>query len=352
MAEEDNVLAAWRLARAQGWSCGVISAMQGLRTLYTDTGRGAAWARLLEAIVPEFIDVASDGPRPGLEEEWSLVTEYRVHLARERRAYGGAERLQRLRVVDWERKRAQPALETAPETPNDAQQNAIRSLAVSVHEFAEIQRKKGDPACVGPYGESFDLAGAIGDTTLQGICAFNIGGAYLGDEVADLKDLDEAERWCQKSLELRPQGDALDRGKSIGELGGVALRRFLDARGAQRPVEEFAHHLAQAAQFYEQALEMTPQTAITDRGIIHNQLGAIYGNAGDADRALYHFRQDIRYKEQDGDLFGAGQTRRNVALTLKGGGRWRTPAPMPRRPAPASRLLGSALLPKSSEPKA
>jgi hypothetical protein len=42
MAEEDNLLAAWRLARAHDWRGSVISAMQGLRTLYSATGRGAA----------------------------------------------------------------------------------------------------------------------------------------------------------------------------------------------------------------------------------------------------------------------------------------------------------------------
>jgi hypothetical protein len=41
-AEEDNLLAAWRLARARGWWHRVTSAMQGLRTLYDATGRGAA----------------------------------------------------------------------------------------------------------------------------------------------------------------------------------------------------------------------------------------------------------------------------------------------------------------------
>jgi tetratricopeptide (TPR) repeat protein len=66
---------------------------------------------------------------------------------------------------------------------------------------------------------------------------------------------------------------------------------------------------------------MMPATAVTDRGIMHNQLGVIYDSAGDIDRALYHYRQDIRYCEQAGDIFGAGQTRYNVALALLGVGR-------------------------------
>ncbi len=56
MAEEDNLLAAWRLARQYGWWRRVISAMQGLRTLYEETGRGPAWRRLVEAVTPDFVD--------------------------------------------------------------------------------------------------------------------------------------------------------------------------------------------------------------------------------------------------------------------------------------------------------
>jgi tetratricopeptide (TPR) repeat protein len=61
---------------------------------------------------------------------------------------------------------------------------------------------------------------------------------------------------------------------------------------------------------------MFPKHAITDRGIVHNQLGNICLGAGDIDRALHHYQKAIRYKEQAGDAFGAGQTRYNVAITL------------------------------------
>jgi len=66
---------------------------------------------------------------------------------------------------------------------------------------------------------------------------------------------------------------------------------------------------------------MMPATAVTERGITHNQLGVIYRNIGDIDRALHHYQQDIRYCEQGGDIFGAGQTRFNVAIALLDAGR-------------------------------
>jgi hypothetical protein len=122
VAEKDNLLAAWGLAREHGWWSAIISPMRGLWSLYDGTGRDAAgWRRLVETIVPDFIDPATDGPLSGREEEeWSLVTDYRVGLARRERDWAKAERLQRI-LLGWNRERARPALETASEARNKEQ---------------------------------------------------------------------------------------------------------------------------------------------------------------------------------------------------------------------------------------
>jgi tetratricopeptide (TPR) repeat protein len=226
--------------------------------------------------------------------------------------------LQRV-CVDWDRERARQALETSPEKWNNDQRHAIRMLSVSVHELAEVQRAKADPACANAYREAFDLASAIGYTAGQAVCAFNLCHAYIA--IADLRNLDEAERWSRKSLDLHPPGDALGRARSIATLGAVFYSRFMEAMAARRPGAECARHLAEGAKFYEQALEMLPESAVTDRGGAHLQLGGIYFAAGDSDSALKHLRQAVRYFEGAGDLFGAGQTRFNAAVTLLSAGR-------------------------------
>jgi hypothetical protein len=165
-AEEDNLLAAWRLAREHGWWYGVISAMQGLRTLYDNTGRPAAWRRLVDAVVPEFVDPTTEGALAGREELWSLVIEYRVRLAQAERRWPEAARLQRLRV-DWDRERAAPALAVPAEGPDDRQRHLIRMLVASLHALAEIQREQGEPACIQGYEDSRRLAGEIGDRLLR-----------------------------------------------------------------------------------------------------------------------------------------------------------------------------------------
>jgi tetratricopeptide (TPR) repeat protein len=292
--------------------------MQGLRTLYDATGRRAAWRRLVNEVVPDFVDPASDGPLAGLEDEWSLVTEYRVRFAREGRNWVVAERLQRVRV-DWQRQRAQPALAVTPDGRDATQRDAIHMLGTCLHELAQIQWEQGSPTCTATYREALNMASASGNTVGQAIYAFNLGHAYK--DIADLRNLDEAERWYQKSLDLIPPDDRLGRGRCVAQLGMVAYERFKDARTAKRPVEELARHLTEAVRLYEQALDMFPATSVAERGVTHNALGVICRSAGLIDRALHHYQQTIRYQEQAGNIFRAGQTRLNVALALNAAGR-------------------------------
>jgi tetratricopeptide (TPR) repeat protein len=313
MAEEDNLIAAWRLARQHGWWRCVIFAMQGLLMLYRETGRAPAWRRLVEAVTPDFVDPDTDQPLPGREDDWNVVTDYRVHLAREERDLDRAARLQRL-LVNWCREYTREALATAAEQRNDRQRNPVRNLAASIHELGEIQRENNDPACAESYREAFGLGETIGNTAGQATCAFNLGIAYT--DIGALRDFDAAEQWLKRSFDLRPPGDGRGRGASLAQLGKVAIFRFDDASKGGQPDEERLRLLNDAARYYGESLELFPPTAIVEHGVTHNQLGGIFLRAGDIDRAQQHYRQSIRYKEQAGDIFGAGRTRRNVALAL------------------------------------
>jgi len=307
-AEEPNLLHAWALARKHGWWDPVTSAMQGLRQLYDHTGRRAEWARLVAEIVPDFVDPETGGPLPGREDEWGFANDYRVRLARETRQWEAAERLQRIRV-ERDRRRFR-----------DDDQNTVRTLAVGLHELGEIQRETGRAECADSYRESFDLALGIQDRSGAATAAFNLGHSYL--DTPAMRNLDEAERWYRKSLDLTPAGDRLGRARCLGQLGHVAYERFQDARKAGRPQAEILRHLNDAARQYHEALQMTPSDAIGQLAAIHNQLGVIYRNAGDLDRALHHYRESIRLEEAQGNLYGAAQTRYNVALALAGARRF------------------------------
>ncbi len=316
-AEEANLLHARHLARAHGWWQRVISTMQGLRVLYDHTGRWAEWGRLVEEIVPDFVDPASDGPLPGQEEDWGLVTAYRVKLALQARQWAKAERLQRV-CVDWDRQRAAPALVAPPEALDDAQRNAIRTLAVSLEHLGHIQCEQGQPDCVESYREALSLAERIGDQPHAANAAFNLGHAYKG--LPAIRDLAQAERWYRRSLNMSGEHHRHDRAQCLAGLGLVARERFAEARAANKPGKELLYHLNNAIRLHHQSIELLPSSAVDDLAVAHNSLGNLYSEGDDLDHALPHYRESIRYEEAAGNVYAAAQTRFNVALALRDAG--------------------------------
>ncbi|MCI0647548.1 MAG: tetratricopeptide repeat protein [Chloroflexi bacterium] len=101
----------------------------------------------------------------------------------------------------------------------------------------------------------------------------------------------------------------------------MAWERFKEARAAVWPGAELLAYLNAALDYYHQALDLLPVDAVDDLAVAHNQLGLIYYEAGDLERALPHYRESIRYAELQGDFYGVGQTRRNVARALVQRGR-------------------------------
>jgi tetratricopeptide (TPR) repeat protein len=206
--------------------------------------------------------------------------------------------------IEWCRTRARPALEGAPKALDAVQRNEIRSLAVSIEVLGHLLREQGNSSCAKAYLEALEYYVKIGDVAAQEKCVFNLGLAY--QNVPELRDLDKAERWYRQSLDLCDPRNTPGRGQTIGQLGRVALARFLDAQSAKRPAADLAKHLSEAAELYEKSLTMLAETDIAGRGTVHNQLGVIYDYGGDIDRALRHYGQDIRCCEESGDIFGAG----------------------------------------------
>ncbi len=128
-----------------------------------------------------------------------------------------------------------------------------------------------------------------------------------------LRDLAQAEHWYRRSLELRSESDPLGCGKCHAHLGIVSYERFRAARATKQPKAELLSHLNAAVEFCHQALDLLPENAVDDLAVLHNMLGSIYGDVGDLDRALTHYRESIRYKEAADNTYGAGITRFNVA---------------------------------------
>jgi len=327
-AEEVNLLHARQLAlrharsaargdaRANGWWGRVISTMQGLDQLYDHTGRRAEWARLVNEIVPDFVDPASDGPLLGRHEDWNIVTEYRVRLAIEMRLWAEAERLQRIHV-EQARLFAAAALAAPSETLDGAQSQAIRSLAVSLERLGQIQVGQEKPECADALHEAIPLCQRIGDKAEESKVAFNLGRAYRN--VPAIYDLARAEYWFRRSLELSDERDRFGHGRCLSQLGLVAYERFLEARAVQKPDPE--QYLRGAEQFCYDALDLFPSGEVEDLAAAHNLLGIIHAMTGNFDRALPHYREAVRYFEAAGNLYKAAGARFNVAFALRDRGR-------------------------------
>ena len=317
-AEEANLHHALSLARAGGQSQAAVECLQGLHVLYERTGRDGEWARLVTNITPDFTDPDTGGPLPGRDDEWGIITSYRVRLAWQARDWPAATTLQTARIA-WNQDRAAAALAAPPASLTPLQRNEIRNLGVSLLELANILLEQDDPGCLPHIQEALTLAQRIGDRASEAQRAGSLGNAYL--MVPGLRDLDQAERWFQHSLSLRPDGDRLGRAGCLHQLGRVAQETFDDARAAGEAEEVLLEHLNTALRSYQQAQDLTPADDHEHRALIENQLGTIYGRAGDTRQALRHYQQAIQHDQARGYVYGAAQDRYNIAVLLARDGR-------------------------------
>lgn len=316
-AEEANLLQARNLALINKWLHGVISAMDGLRWFYEQMGFKAKWERLVDELIPDFVDPVTGGPLPGREKEWESVTLYRAHIARKSRNWSEAERLLGA-LVERNRKDAADAIDLSPEKLDHVHRNNIASLASSIGDFAELLSEMGRPECVAMFEEELMLKERIGSLVGASICALNLGNAYKN--ISYIRDLAKAEIWYRQSLKLTDENDMLGRAKCFNQLGYVAYERFKEAISMGASGEELLIHFNAASKSYHRALDMLPKNAVSDLAVTHNQLGILYMYE-DVDRSLHHYRHSIRYEEMQGNMYGAAMTRVNVAFALLYAGR-------------------------------
>lgn len=314
-AEESNLLYARQLALKRGWWRAIILSMQGLRWLYDQTGMWVEWRRLVEEIVPLFVDPKTDGPLPGREEEWNEVIDYQVKMAIQSRKWDEALMLQK-KNVNWHQEKAGPALAFETHKIDERGRNDIRNYVISMADLARIQRETGDAGCVLSYKEAIEKSETYTFGPEAAAWTMNLGNAYM--DLAEIRDLDQAEYWFRRGLDLTPESDGLGRGRCLGSLGNVAHERFWDTLKASMPENR---HLESAWKFYQQALETIPPNAADDLAATHNALAAVCDYFRRFDEALRHYQLAIRYKDELGDIYGAAQYRLNTAFSLADAGR-------------------------------
>jgi len=311
--EETNLLHARHLARQNGWWRSVLGTMQGLDDLYDHMGRRSEWKKLVEEVVPDFVNPATDEPRRGHEDGWAVVNQYRLRLAEDNRHWAEAERLGEA-LLKRTRQRAGGIVNRDMRSLTEGDRNEIANLAVTLHQLGRIQYELNEPGCSASFEEAFDLNEQIGRRGGAANNASALGSAYKN--VPAIRDLDKAEHWYGQSLEHYDEHDCLNRGRCQLYLGNVALDRFDEAQTAEEPHAKLPEHINSAVTAYQKALEQIPSNAVNDLAIVHNQLGVSYRKAGDIKRARTHYQEAIRNYESVGNTFAAAQTRYNAALAL------------------------------------
>lgn len=310
--EEANLLTARRLAcRTQWWDL-VISVMQGLFALYDHQGRSVELARLVAEIVPNYCS-SEDEPLVGREDDYSVVMDYRVKIAKDvERDLARAEELQKKRVAH-DRVRAEEALALPVdiEVP-PALRHSLRTLAVSLGTLGQLQRDAQETACVDSFQEAGGLLGRIGDRVTQAITELDLGNCFL--KLSSLRNLDAAASAYQRSLDLCVPSDALTRSVCLQQIAMVYHMRFNEAHAANEAAEILLQHANAALLNYTGALNLCPQTALTARGRMHHQLGSFHDDIGQWDEAFDQYAQALQCKGATGSRHGAGQIRQNMAI--------------------------------------
>jgi tetratricopeptide (TPR) repeat protein len=316
--EEGNLLRAVELGRRHRMTRSEVNALQALHRLYRFTGRDTAWASLVTQALSDYLE-PNGGPRPGFENEYGIVTSWRIEIARGRRDFATAVRLQTAMVTRAE-DRARPYLDQPAADLDPRARSLLRSLAVAEQDLGHLLIEQDDPsAALVHYQASYDLVERIADTAGPAIIASCLGNAYL-----QLRNLDLAEVWFQRSLDLAPSHNRVGRAASHGSLARVAYNRFEEARKAGvRDARVLSGHLSAAIAAFQRTLDLLPHDHHEYRAVAHNELGNVYALVGDVAKALRHYQQSIQHKEIRGDPYGAALTRENAALLLEGAHRHR-----------------------------
>jgi tetratricopeptide (TPR) repeat protein len=310
-AAEDNLLHAVALGRRHGWWRLVMGCMQGIRTLYRLNGRNAEWAGLVGDLAADLID-STGRPRAGREESWRMFTEYRAQLAMDAHDWTTAEDLQRI-LVAWQRQ----------QDPDDAEN--IRQLAISLQWYGDTLREQQRSECVALYMEAIALSRRLQDIPdeatlahrLEASVTHHMGNAYM--DIPDLRDLEKAERWYQRSMDLYKSldGDMIGMARIMCQLGNVYYERAHEVARAGAPEKIQAEWLKMSLALYNATLDLFPEDAAGDRAIVHNQLGLINYHASRIETSFDHFRQAIRYAEATGNHHHAGSARLSMAAQFE-----------------------------------
>jgi tetratricopeptide (TPR) repeat protein len=307
--QEPSMLHALRLAVSHNLWSFVPHISDGLRILYTSTGRMTDWARCVSDILPAVVDPDSGEPVPGREELWESFIGYRVDLAAMRRDWDLIEQLARSMIHSFR---------AARDTSRDTQSGS--SLAHYLKMLAEaLSLKERDDEAVSLLREAIEIYRDQGDQKLEADTWFMMGNTLRRQGRPDA--FDEAESCYRRSIAL---GDHQNETECIGQLAGLFFSRFVNdsermvnGRVSEAERERWIECLEQAIDGYNQYIDLQPEADVHHRAHGHAQLGRLYARVNTDDPlAMNHFHEAIELFDFEGDRYQAGHVREEMSIVL------------------------------------
>jgi tetratricopeptide (TPR) repeat protein len=309
---EQNFRRAYSLAKHHSLYQEIYGLIGALSTLYIHTGRRIEWHRLLREFHSDVADPNTELPIPGREDCWRIVEDLRAIAAGQAHNFSEAERIASQLVAEYSSIVA-PFRSLPTSHLSHLQRLQLGTLAEALVRLGEYQSCLQKPECLAPLEEAYSIGTELGDANVQAMAAYYLGVAY--DHVDAVKDLDKADRWYCKSLELRGTANPHESAKCLHQRAGVAFERFKRAskEGDDRACFDL---LNQGIDFINGAFSLTPPGSVDDLARMHCMAGLLLGNAFRIPEAREHYAKSIALDESQGNLFWASKTREFFAIDL------------------------------------
>ena len=313
---EPTLRRACELARENGATDELIAIASGLGTLYAERCHPSAWSELGDFLESLSTDPKTKAAIPGEEPLWREAVRQTVELAMKTSSVRQALSLQNM-ATQAERERVKGFLKLPAANLSNSQKTTLASFAETLHRLASAHRLNAKPSHQ-VEDQVFDLATRSGAVEQLSVWCLETGASYA--ESPTIRDLDRAELWLKRGLDLAEDRAAL-KAKFFALLGKIYWQRFREGRRNERPKAELAHHLAHASRSYERAIEHTRQDDPRRLSELCLCYADVHYSMGRIEQAISYYRQSLRHDVENGDACSAAKTRFNIAITLRDLGR-------------------------------
>ena len=289
-----------------------MALLYGLYVLYKHFGRWTELGRLIDEVLPYYVDIQTNKALQGREELWTDFQHLRVELFRHSHRLSETAQLQQEIVLA---KRQQ--MKGHKDQDADPGSNVIRGHSLPFHllKLAGIQREQGVEACLNTYSEALEMAQRSGYTNLESDIAFELATVYMDP---GFLNLDEAEYWLRYALDTANHADRIRYGNIRSKLGQHALMQY---RTAEQNSDSGKALLKTAVQHLETALQILPLDLVAVRATCLADLGHAFSLIGEnQSQSISTLQEVIRLAESVNDTFRIGENQLKLAKVYRSAG--------------------------------